>query len=233
VKEWAADLTALRPAGGSDAGERQAMAATLVGQGALAGARYRLELPVTVIGRAEDCDVQIPDERASRHHAEVRREPWRYLLTDLGSRNGTRVNGDLLDGPHHLQNGDTILIATTPLRFEDPNATVPVSRDTLRRAQLPVWVSRARGEAYAFGRRLELAPKEFALLALLYDNGGAVCEKDEIARRVWPEHDGIVSDYNIESLVSRLRHKLEQGGAGAETVVTVKKQGYRLATLPA
>jgi DNA-binding response OmpR family regulator len=212
-------------------GERQALAATLIGQGALAGIRFSLERPVTVIGRAEDCDLQIPDQLASRHHAEVRREPWRYLLTDLGSRNGTHVNGDLLVGPHHLQNGDTILIATTPLRFEDPNATVPVSRDTLRRAQVPVWVNRATGEAYAFGRRLELAPKELALLALLYDKAGAVCEKDEIARAVWPEHDGIVSDYNIESQVSRLRHKLEQGGVGAEAIVTVKKRGYRLATL--
>jgi DNA-binding winged helix-turn-helix (wHTH) protein len=87
------------------------------------------------------------------------------------------------------------------------------------------------GEAYAFGKRLELAPKELTLLALLYDRAGTVCEKSEIARAVWPEYDGMVSDYNIETLVSRLRHKLDAGGGGADAIVTVKKRGYRL-TLP-
>ena len=41
---------------------------------------------------------------------------------------------------------------------------------------------------------------------------------------------GIVSDYNIETLVSRLRHKLDQGGVPPEAIVTVKKRGYRLAS---
>ena len=45
---------------------------------------------------------------------------------------------------------------------------------------------------------------------------------------MWPEHNGIVLDYNIETLVSRLRHKLVQGGARPDTIVTVKKRGYRL-----
>jgi DNA-binding response OmpR family regulator len=201
----------------------------LVGQGAAAGIRYVLSQPVTLIGRAEDCHLQVHDPLASRHHAEVRRESWRYVLVDLGSRNGTAVNGQPIQGEYQLQHGDTILIATTPLRFEDPNATVTVSRSALHQAHLPVWVNTAAGEAYAFGRRLDLAPKEFALLALLYERAGTVCEKDEIARRVWPEYDGVVSDYNIETLVSRLRHKLAQGGADPELIVTVKKRGYRLA----
>ncbi len=202
--------------------------AALVGQGTPAGIRYLLTDRVTLIGRAEDCAIRVTDPLASRHHAEIRREPWRYVLIDLGSRNGTHVNGELLTAPHQLQHGDLILVATTPFRFEDPNATVAVPRDALRHAHLPVWVNTAAGEAYAFGRRIELAPKEFTLLALLYERGGAICEKDEIARAVWPEYDGIVSDYNIETLVSRLRHRLEQAGVPAETVVTVKKRGYRL-----
>jgi len=134
-----------------------------------------------------------------------------------------------------LQHGDSIVIASIPLRFEDPNATVPVTREALRRAHLPVWVDAAAGVAYAFGRPIDLAPKELALLTLLYERRGQVCDKDEIARAVWPEYDGVVNDYNIETQVSRLRHKLEQGGVSPEAVVTVKKRGYRLAAegLPA
>jgi DNA-binding response OmpR family regulator len=206
---------------------RQAVAA-LVGGGALDGQRFPLAQDVTLIGRSEDCNVRVLDPLASRHHAHVRRETWRYVLVDLESRNGTLVNGDPLTGEHHLQHGDTIHIATTPLRFEDPNATVPMARESLKPLHLPVWVNVATGEAFAFGNQLELAPKELALLTLLYEKGGGICEKDEIARSVWPEYDGAVSDYNIETLVSRLRAKLEAGGAGGDTIVTLKKRGYRL-----
>lgn len=204
--------------------------ASLIGQGPLAGARFLLDRPSTIIGRAEDCHVRLADPLASRRHAEVRREPWRYIICDLGSRNGTQVNGQPITAPHQLQHGDSVLVASMPLRFEDPNATVPVAREALRQAHLPVWVNARAGEAYAFGRPLELTPKEFALLALLYERAGQVCDKDEIARAVWPECDGVVYDYNIETLVSRLRHKLEQAGTDADAVVTVKKRGYRLAS---
>ena len=200
----------------------------LVGQGAASGLRFALDRPVTLIGRAEDCDLQLHDPLASRHHAEIRRDTWRYLVADLGSRNGTLVNGRTVQEPQPLQSGDTILVAATPLRFEDPNATVAVAREALQQAHLPVWVNDAAGEAYAFGRRLDLAPKELALLALLYERGGQVVDKDEIARKVWPEYDGLVNDYNIETLVSRLRHKLTQGGTPGDLIVTVKKRGYRL-----
>jgi pSer/pThr/pTyr-binding forkhead associated (FHA) protein len=207
---------------------RQTFPAMLVGQGALAGQRFLLDKEITLIGRADDCDILIPDQLASRRHAQIRREPWRYVLEDTGSRNGTLVNGAPLSGPHHLQNGDLVMFATMPLRFEDPNATIPLTRDSLRLAHLPVWVNTAAGEAFAFGKKLELAPKEFALLAMLYEKAGEVCEKDDISRSVWPEYSGLVSDYNIEALVSRLRSKLEHGGAGADAIVTVKKRGYRM-----
>ena len=205
----------------------QAVAA-LVGAGPLSGQRFPLERETTLIGRGEDCDVRIDDPLASRRHAHVRREPWRYVLEDLGSRNGTLVNGEPVSGSHHLRHGDTVHVATTPLRFEDPNATLPMTGDSLRPLHLPVWVNVTTGEAFAFGNRLELAPKEMALLTLLYEKGGGICEKDEIARAVWPEYEGVVSDYNIETLVSRLRSKLTQSGGSADAIVTLKKRGYRL-----
>lgn len=199
-----------------------------MGGGSLEGQRFALAQDITLIGRADDCDVRVIDPLASRHHAQVKRETWRYVLQDLESRNGTLVNGEPVAGEHHLQHGDTIHVATTPLRFEDPNATVPMARETLKPLHLPVWVNAATGEAFAFGTQLELAPKELTLLTLLYEKGGEICDKDEIARTVWPEYEGAVSDYNIETLVSRLRAKLEAGGAGGDTIVTVKKRGYRL-----
>src|SRR4051794_19529128 len=94
--------------------------AVLVGQGgqdASAGSRFTLDREVTLIGRAEDCDLRLADPLASRHHAEIRRESWRYLLVALDSRNGTRVNGVPVAEPYQLEHGDALLIATTPFRF--------------------------------------------------------------------------------------------------------------------
>jgi hypothetical protein len=220
----------MAPAGRSDdtRARRRRQVAALIGAGPLAGQRFTLERDLTIIGRADDCDIRVADPLASRRHAQVRREPWRYVLEDLGSRNGTLVNGEAVAGERPLQHGDTVHVATTPLRFEDPDATIPMARDSLRPVHLPVWVNATTGEAFAFGQQLELAPKELALLTLLYERAGAVCDKDAIARAVWPEYGGAVSDYNIETLVSRLRSKLAQGGAGTDAIVTVKKRGYRL-----
>jgi hypothetical protein len=214
------------PNAGENASRKQA--AALIGGGSLEGQRFVLTGEVTLIGRADDCHVQVADPLASRRHAQVRREPWRYVLEDLGSRNGTLVNGEMVDGSHHLQHGDTIHIATTPLRFEDPNATLPMARETLRPLHLPVWVNTTTGEAFAYGQKLDLAPKELALLTLLYEKGGGICDKEEIARAIWPEYGGAVSDYNIETLVSRLRGKLKQSGGSGEAIVTLKRRGYRL-----
>ena len=190
--------------------------------------RHSLDRDLTLIGRGDDCDIRVDDPLASRRHAQVRREPSRYVLEDLGSRNGTLVDGEAISGEYHLRHGDTIYIATTALRFEDPNATLPMNRESLRPLHLPVWVNAATGEAYAHGNPIELAPKELTLLTLLYEKSGGICEKDEIAQRVWPEYSGAVSDYNIETLVSRLRSKLNHAGGSGDAIVTVKKRGYRL-----
>jgi serine phosphatase RsbU (regulator of sigma subunit)/pSer/pThr/pTyr-binding forkhead associated (FHA) protein/uncharacterized C2H2 Zn-finger protein len=70
-----------------------------------------------IIGRSADCDITIDDAAASRHHVEVRPEDNRFNWKDLGSTNGTIVNGaEMLEG--ELHDGDTITIGETDLRFE-------------------------------------------------------------------------------------------------------------------
>lgn len=54
---------------------------------------YELTAPVTLLGRGTDCDLRLVDPGVSRHHAEVRVEGDVVALVDLGSTNGTFVNG--------------------------------------------------------------------------------------------------------------------------------------------
>ena len=79
--------------------------------------RARLSKRVSTLGRSRDCDVIVPDPNASRVHAEVRHIGLDYFLVDMGSTNGTEVNGQLVKR-HALADGDTIVIGTTEIRVE-------------------------------------------------------------------------------------------------------------------
>ncbi|MDP9371940.1 MAG: FHA domain-containing protein, partial [Chloroflexota bacterium] len=71
----------------------------------------------TRIGRAAKNDITIDDRSVSRNHAHIRRIGGRYVLSDLGSLGGVRVNGEPVLTPRELADGDTIEIGATALRF--------------------------------------------------------------------------------------------------------------------
>jgi len=75
-----------------------------------------LALEVTTIGRLPACDIVLKDKGASRQHAQIREKDGAYTLTDLGSTNGTRLNGHTVQS-RQLQDGDRITIGSTTLDF--------------------------------------------------------------------------------------------------------------------
>jgi FHA domain-containing protein len=81
------------------------------------GRDMSLDQGVTVIGRSSGCDIVVDDPNVSRRHAEIRRLGEGYSLVDLGSTNGTEVNGQRV-GETSLMNGDVIGVGTTRLTFE-------------------------------------------------------------------------------------------------------------------
>jgi pSer/pThr/pTyr-binding forkhead associated (FHA) protein len=85
-----------------------------------AGEEYELEASPLTIGRAGQNDISIDgDEFASARH--VRIEPRRdgVWVHDLGSTNGTHVNGVRIDRPRKLVTGDVVRVGETELRFEE------------------------------------------------------------------------------------------------------------------
>lgn len=81
------------------------------------GRRIGLTEQTLGIGRLPDNDVVVADPKASRKHAEIRPAGNGFLLVDLQSTNGTRVNGTNV-GEHMLVDGDVIAIGATEFRFE-------------------------------------------------------------------------------------------------------------------
>ena len=82
------------------------------------GSRVQIALDPVTIGRHPDCDVVLNDQEVSRQHAEVRRDDEGFVLHDLGSLNGTKVNGTGTKAPRRLEHGDTISIGAHTIRFE-------------------------------------------------------------------------------------------------------------------
>lgn len=76
---------------------------------------------VTVIGRGSDADLRLSDTGISRHHAEVRREGDDVVFVDLGSTNGSTVNGRAAERVR-LSPGDRIQLGRTTIVFERTDA---------------------------------------------------------------------------------------------------------------
>lgn len=76
-----------------------------------------LKRQVTLLGREADSDIVVPDDQASRHHAEVRWDHGHVHLVDRASLNGTRVNGQVVLGQVPLRDGDVVEIGGQRYRF--------------------------------------------------------------------------------------------------------------------
>ncbi|HEY7255830.1 MAG TPA: FHA domain-containing protein [Solirubrobacterales bacterium] len=74
----------------------------------------------TVIGRDPDADLWIEDEAVSWNHLEIENRGGVLMATDLDSRNGTALNGEPLDRPRRLRNGDALMIGGRRLEISDP-----------------------------------------------------------------------------------------------------------------
>jgi hypothetical protein len=81
------------------------------------GTRHEVTQRVVVLGRSRDCDIQLADANVSRRHAELRQEGASYWIVDLGSTNGTEVNGKRVKRAK-LADGDTITLGSTKITFD-------------------------------------------------------------------------------------------------------------------
>lgn len=198
--------------------------------GELSGQRWTIDEDIFVIGRGSDCNIVLPERQVSRHHVRITQEDGIFTLHDLGSKNGSHLNGHQVFGQVDLNDGDVIQIAlavklvfvgteaTLPLTFEPPVPDFVLQLDENQRAVM------------IHGKTLNppLSLAQFRLLKILFDADGGVCDRDLIVKTVWPGTGGEgVSEQAIDALVRRLRDRLNESDPH-NFIVTVRGHGFRL-----
>lgn len=124
----------------------------------------------TVVGRSPEADVRLDDEAVSWNHLEIERRGDVLMATDLDSRNGTALNGEPLDRPRRLRDGDTLIVGghrievslgpATPVGRTVPSSRPSVALSEEERATASALVAPYRSEGAFAGRpatRAEIA----------------------------------------------------------------------------
>lgn len=200
-------------------------------RGAETGRRWPLDRQRTLmIGRGEECDIALPDRQVSRLHARVFWQGDAYYLVDMGSKNGTHLNGqEVGDSPVALHDGDEIQIALRfKLAFVDAGATAPLSLDSDKRG---LRLDKETRQVWANNILIDppLSLHQYRLLEALWDSGGSVLTREQIVDAVWPEASSEgVSEQAIDALVRRLRERIEECDDEFRYIITVRGHGFRL-----
>ena len=197
-----------------------------------------------LLGRDPQCDVVIPNRQVSRRHARVYPQERGVWVEDLGSKNGTFLNGERLEPgkPARLRDGDTLVLALAQ-RFV---LVGPGETKTLPLDKAAVWVPASEFQEPSFTHRLEmdleahrvwvlgkevqppLSPLQFRLLEVLYRRAGEVVPRAELVEAIWGKESLWVTQPALDALLHRLRERLAEYDPDHTYLVTVRGHGIRL-----
>jgi hypothetical protein len=210
----------------------QAVPILVVQEGQLAGRRWRMENASLTLGRGEECEIVLPDRQVSRTHARITRENDGFYVIDLGSKNGTYVNGMPVKDRVKLQDGDEIQVAlSVRLLFVGADATLPLTKEMIRVSLPGLRLSKTQRRVWVGGRELDppLSLAQYRLLELLYERRGKVVTREDVIQAVWPESDESgITEQAIDALMRRLRDRLAEADPEYEYITTVRGHGFRL-----
>jgi len=177
---------------------------------------YQFEQQAVAIGRAAANDLILRDPSVSRHHVEIRQEANGWVVEDLGSRNGTRLNGSPLPRPEPLAPGDEISVGDTVLVFglrvedsvpegsEPPTKRIAVSaRGTGEGREEPALVGKSLPMRNVLATIERIAPS-MATVLILGDNGTGKELAARLIHHFSPRRDGPFVAVNCPGLPGSL-----------------------------
>lgn len=125
------------------------------------------------IGRTADNQIRITDALSSRHHCEIRRRDGAWVVADLKSRNGTKLNGEPLTSERVLSPGDQIEVGDSIIHFGEKRGAPPArpSVKTKRREKLPEPAAAGQPIGVNDGAALVLGERRVAVASLPFAIG--------------------------------------------------------------
>jgi len=214
---------------------------SLVAQaGPLNGQRWILKDDI-LVGRDDACHVIIQNRQVSRYHARLVNLPEGVQLEDLGSKNGTHVNGQEVVEPILLQDGDVIQIAfAQQFIYLSSDSTLPLELppgEVVENIAIPRLLRLDKRARRVWIGNEELLPplsvSQYQLLEILSDNPGRVVSRSELVQAVWGQDDAVgISEQALDALVRRLRDRLAAINSEHQFLITVRGHGLRLDNPP-
>jgi pSer/pThr/pTyr-binding forkhead associated (FHA) protein len=197
--------------------------------GPLKGQRWSLNKP-HLIGREATCDIIVADRMVSRFHARLTPVQGGFQIEDLGSKNGTHCNGNLVSERVQLRDGDVLQIALCQqFIYLSSDATMPLSEVGTTEGRIKmdlrsrrVWVSDILIDP-------SLSVLQFHVLQILYDHQGQVIPRQQLVSESWGEDEAVgVSDQALDALLRRLRDRIATIDPSRVYIVTIRGHGIKL-----
>lgn len=205
-------------------------------EGPLEGRRWNISTDL-MIGRAPECTIQIDDRQVSRLHARISSGRLSIDLEDLGSKNGTFIQGMAISGKVTLEDSEVFQIALVQkFVFYTTDATVPLEDMPvlgLQKAQGLLLDKKSRRVWVGVKELLPpLSVPQFRLLEAVYENPGLVVPREHLIDFIWGnEQSAGVSEQALDALIRRLRGRLAEIDPEHVYIVTVRGHGLRLENL--
>ena len=188
-------------------------------------------------GNSDAVDIKLENRFVSRRHFQVRFESDVFYISDLGSTDGTYLNGNKLNPNEEqiLRDGDVVGLGVDELLlvFSGPAGTVRIDTAVIARANRGndgdlVVDSSSRDVWVRDKKLLSLPRKEFDILECLFQNRGQAVSRDDIAAAGWPERPDDVPNSDIDQYIRRLRRKIEENPSKPEIILTRVGYGYTI-----
>lgn len=201
-------------------------------QGPLDGRRWEIQDEL-IIGRGEDCQIQIDDRQVSRHHARISSVDGKIMLEDLASKNGTFLGGKLIEESVPLTDASLFQIAIIyKFVFYCSDATMPMEDliPPLSGGATRLVVDEKSRRVWVQGKELTppLSAPQFRLLGELVSHAGRVIPRNELIRAIWADEEAEgVSEQALDALIRRLRDRLAEMDPSHNYIVTVRGHGLR------
>lgn len=199
---------------------------------------FVIDKPSSVLGKGSGVDVMIANPYVSRQHAAIDLNNGAVTIRDLGSKNGTLVDGKVVNNtPTLLENGSSITLGGghVVLKFSASNETLlgdPVlgagsNMDTGR-----IWIDSVRRRIFIDGVDFEIAlsARDFEILGYLWSRRNELCDYVELSRVLWPNaiaHDN-ANTSALRTRISRIKQSLKMVRECDVEIRNIHGSGYIL-----